>query len=1305
MAVYKPTLCYPFLNSFDPRLVATNTNGLPTEWLKCKIETSNKNVTGYKIKVLDQDNEVIFEGAKISPISELQNAIYDSNTNTGVNGTYLNIPFFQLMNEGNRYYKSYNSIYFQADRAAHYLLSAGSPYFDNHSQDNINKWDYAATEDILSREHWDGKINGEVVATGEIVCAINANDAKKVGLWYVDEGQKLKRYNNVGSSELLSSLTVILKGYFNNCYVDEKNGQFVILTSLNDGPFVAFNEDGSTRTVDIKTDGKLYKWIIYLYQGDGKVLSEGNLPFMDYEVISNNWWDMKLSTGKILGSTPERIQISALDRDLLPTNQEGNFVILQTRYLQLLDENNNFVGSRTYVNSYDSSYGHVYPKAGSLDATVVTSNKVTRCQFFKHSNNPNEIETGDIVQCATTGNIVLDGTETVIDGYKIAENNRVLVKNQDIPQENGVYVAHIGASWKRASDYDTWGDFIGPIIYVNNGQTNGGKNFESLANAGGQLWVDEDSKESFTPLSFIEEQPILLFPELLDLTVDYIVNGISTEQTTVDGEYPSIGDTVINMADNSLYTITYIDSSKKITFTKSSQSLLNIEYVYVSAGTSKQYSHRVIDVQSNYQVTQDLSVARILKNTSTKTYISPYSDLSVGHKLKILSTGEWINIQEVNKTLWYIVHDARIPFESYNAQDKRIPYTYEVRSYFNISDENPFYLYERPYLRIGQNGDVLPISEAYEYFKVADEEFQFLYSLIDEDADPSQDSSYEPFLVKTILRNAVKGRSIALEGFYSQEQQASWESYRWLLADENYNVLQDTGNKYDKEMKVTFYGLANDQTEAKTYYAILYVTDELGNLLINVFEFVVTSVETSSYNVNFKAEFSCLNQSVQLTYDGIVSIYPSIDLNNNYQVSAYVAQNDSIKLNWDNSLQYVLSSMNISGKDGSTGNQMPANEQNNESYSVINGVMYDHYYLSGIYTQDKASRYLDIETDIDEETDDFYFYTQVHLTNDFCGDVLKINLTELNEQDDSETDDTYQLVIRTTENIKDGNLAGDRGKLVFVIQKNGVDYVVDNTKGMIYNWLAIKGGKNYSDSDVMYKIQPKGTHSNKSYLLLENKISTKELYFIENNGSFINSQYNLGCLGLIATNPANTGGVEGTISYWNDERPLTRLDTRYSTLYEEGSRNFKNLNNGQEQEQYWPEEDSLWYWAETTESTNQLQKEPENWKDIGVNGLVDGSNFKEYESVDRYQGLYELADAPEAYNIQIIISKLDNIKNVHHFSRSRSNGITTITMQASDNEKIGDVIVNFNKDPYEPVTSVLCSDDTICSNDLACSDD
>jgi len=40
---------------------------------------------------------------------------------------------------------------------------------------------------------------------------------------------------------------------------------------------------------------------------------------------------MKLNTGKILGSTPERVQIANLNKEILPSNTDNNYVILQTR--------------------------------------------------------------------------------------------------------------------------------------------------------------------------------------------------------------------------------------------------------------------------------------------------------------------------------------------------------------------------------------------------------------------------------------------------------------------------------------------------------------------------------------------------------------------------------------------------------------------------------------------------------------------------------------------------------------------------------------------------------------------------------------------------------------------------------------------------------------------------------------------------------------------------------------------------------------------------------------------------------------
>lgn len=56
------------------------------------------------------------------------------------------------------------------------------------------------------------------------------------------------------------------------------------------------------------------------------------------------------------------------------------------------------------------------------------------------------------VKAATTANITLSGAQTV-DGVSIVAADRVLVKDQSTPANNGIYVAAAGA-WARATDYD-----------------------------------------------------------------------------------------------------------------------------------------------------------------------------------------------------------------------------------------------------------------------------------------------------------------------------------------------------------------------------------------------------------------------------------------------------------------------------------------------------------------------------------------------------------------------------------------------------------------------------------------------------------------------------------------------------------------------------------------------------------------------------------------------------------------------------------------------------------------------------------
>ena len=104
MAVYKPTQCYPYLTAVDMRV------GADPVYFTCKVNTSNKNVTGYQVKLLDGNNNEIFKPTRISPLSELLEITVDANVNTGVNDTYIQIPLIKAFDE--MCLLSYNCIYY-----------------------------------------------------------------------------------------------------------------------------------------------------------------------------------------------------------------------------------------------------------------------------------------------------------------------------------------------------------------------------------------------------------------------------------------------------------------------------------------------------------------------------------------------------------------------------------------------------------------------------------------------------------------------------------------------------------------------------------------------------------------------------------------------------------------------------------------------------------------------------------------------------------------------------------------------------------------------------------------------------------------------------------------------------------------------------------------------------------------------------------------------------------------------------------------------------------------------------------------
>lgn len=861
MAVYKATYCYPFLGSCDIRVAPGE-----TQWITCKVDSSNKKITGYRITIYDENNNLIFphyeassttrlyhkKDWNISPISELSYGGIlprddDGNlvmieedgttkiklpsqeylTNSGMNGSYLNLPFFQ--NQNGRVTTSANAIYYQPRYQAEYLIrdiTAGAEGYK--TPENSSNWvkhadgryyynkkeDGSDVQDNLG--FFTGKLNGDSkLRPYQTVLFYKTSDSGNdffIGhLCYENDSWSIVKDSDINKAADVAC--VVTRGsYHDHVYVADSDlreytGDLWCDASGNSIPF---------------SIGKEYKWVITLYQGDGVTTSyQGAAALMDYSNINvSEWYDMILQKGQILGSCPSRIQIAKYDDStkeyLLPKNKDGSSVILYKTYAQLVAPNGNDVGSRFYVNTYSSSLGHVYPLES--DANTITVEGADSVEFFKHSNNPEAILDTDMVDMASVkehvynagdaaGNVELCGVQN-IDGV-VGENGKyVLVMHQKKPTENGVYqmtddsdntismkvrvsttdgngkatesivlktykrdpgkdkydtngipsefawthektekesnqefkltvytksryckkgdkslvdnyVVESAkmATWIRAGGYTSWSNYIGKIIYVSGGDVNGGKNFTSTAAAGGTLlkkpYVDDQS--AATPLYFVPERSVVLFPQLLN--DDYSIkalgefkSGSGSSKDTVDGVILSSGDYYIQQSTGKIlqYTTPQAAGSE----VKSPGE--NPEYYYINQGQtnglqvckiSKTGDSILVDANS-----KDLNRAEVLKNTTTKTYIGQYANLDTDMVLRFdnkvvrakngSEPKDYLRIPKVDRVVWSVEHEElAAPFRSYSS-DTDEPYYYKICTFYKKSDENPFYFREMPYLII-----------------------------------------------------------------------------------------------------------------------------------------------------------------------------------------------------------------------------------------------------------------------------------------------------------------------------------------------------------------------------------------------------------------------------------------------------------------------------------------------------------------------------------------------------------------------------------------------------------------------------
>ena len=528
MAIYKPTYCYPYGGNVD-FCVDPDTKAI---YLQCKINTSNKKVTGYKLVLADGEGNTIWEPKYVSPIGIIktpQEEIIDvldyvdygpqkgKGHGEGFNGDTLIIPFIQNLQSftGASVYFSSNCLYTNIDKTVDYFINSPvTTVADVNNSAEVKDWN-------------NNFPNSLQIPIGARVLVYNSENAPMYQIYKVVNSTTLQDTGELSGD---TNYNIYVK-----YGVEYHESVLNVATSTEDSATRIYNwlqyldsysTNGAVTEARFKSInpvvGNGYSWKIILYQGEAtsgisNLFTKYYLD--DVDKGSTDWWpgsysyvryceysdeyninqyDILITQGQILGSTGERLQIYPAD------------VVLQKYYVQLghATLNNNGIvtdwepiSGRANIQIYDGTYGHIYPQEGVFVENFLERNKeINGCVVYKHSNNPDENLDSDMVKAATINNMtttelqdiifhIFNGGLMTIDEVELEDGDLVLLKDlTGYEYLNGVYVVSASLTgWKRSGSYSEWNQFLGKILLSKYGSKNGWHNFQSQAQAGGVI--------------------------------------------------------------------------------------------------------------------------------------------------------------------------------------------------------------------------------------------------------------------------------------------------------------------------------------------------------------------------------------------------------------------------------------------------------------------------------------------------------------------------------------------------------------------------------------------------------------------------------------------------------------------------------------------------------------------------------------------------------------------------------------------------------------------------------------------------
>lgn len=636
MAVYKPTYCYPYLESVD----LTIPDG--EKYFTCQIDTSNIKITGYRVELYNENNEKVFplDEGKISPLSELN----DMDGTLGLNGSELRFPFVQHWDS--KIYPSYNAIYFKATNYVDYYQPES---FDNADMIIFNGQLYYAK---------DGKPTSDpVVVDGSFIFV---GDSLLIGQdFYTITLDGLG--NKTGS--LAQSSIVYVKGG------DANAGKILQYTDGTFGESLSGAWcDISEKPLAISNNGKTYKWQITLYSGERGATrttnKENGAIEISYDLMADNEFNTVLTSGTILGSTADRIQGPISDK--IYAKQW-----LQLGHLYLDDKGNSKfkqVGIRTYIESYSQSLGCIYPISGdsrgfSNDNLYPTdgSQAATHFAVYKYSNDPNSITSQNSVDQSVNFALTEQGMTYNAGSYsyEIVGRDKIDAFNDYCKGKNlEKLVTTPLCEYKYNEDDDTYEpEHAGESVLIWNKENSKSNDLTGYFTISFSTSKGEDGKK--IP-KFVFDMAYSYRKVSSYIGKVFFVKGGSFANENIVSKAEATGENDV------------ISLGSPITFTQEEP----LE-IYPKKFYGEIFKNSV-------------------KNGVGTVYVSPFVGLQAGARLYV-SDGTVIKAQTVDTTTWAVTYAATAP-ASTNAYSSIDPLKYELRTNFKSSDETPFYAYDSPRL-------------------------------------------------------------------------------------------------------------------------------------------------------------------------------------------------------------------------------------------------------------------------------------------------------------------------------------------------------------------------------------------------------------------------------------------------------------------------------------------------------------------------------------------------------------------------------------------------------------------------------